>query len=326
MSLKDRLTEALNTTADSHRQDTLRAALNAGDSDADIAAALNRLIEAREQKAMALEKSGQPGLAKAERDEMAALRLLLREPSAPGATTGIHVAASGKKSAPLLTRTQMIFGGVALVIAAVAAIVVFNPFGGTDEAAQPATEKAAVYKDDHTMGNPKAPITLVEYAAPVCPHCAHFAAEEFPGLKREFIDTGKVFYIFRVFPLRPQDGLVEGIARCLPPAQYFPYMELMFRSQSRWDPDGYDIPDPSAAIINLAAQFGLSPERAKQCMTDQAQMDRINQVAQDAQFRYQIEGTPTFIMNGQVVNMPPGQNAIDVLRLRINSLLSGQNQ
>lgn len=323
MSLKDRLTDALNTTADSHRQDTLRAALNAGDSDTDIAAALSRLIEAREQKATAFEKSGQPDLAKAERDEVAALRLLLRDTSAPGAASG--TAAPGKKSGPLFSRMQMIIGGVALVVAAVAAFVVFNPFGTTDETAQPATEKVTVYKDDHTLGNPKAPITLVEYAAPVCPHCAHFAEEDFPALKREFIDTGKVFYIFRVFPLRPQDGLIEGIARCLPPAQYFPYIEFMFRNQPNWDPDGYDIPDPTAAIVKLSSQFGVSPQRANQCMTDQAQMDRINQVAQDAQFRYQIEGTPTFVMDGQVVNLPPGQEAIDVLRLRINSLLGSHN-
>lgn len=324
MSLKDRLTEALDTTADSHRKDTLRAALNAGDSDSDIAAALTRLIEAREQKATTFEKSGQPDLAKSERDEVAALRLLLRDPAAVAA--GKSAAAKPGKSSPLFTRMQMIVGGVALVMAAVAALVVFNPFGSSDENAAPPTGKETVFKDDHTMGNPNATITLVEYAAPMCPHCAHFEKEEFPTLKRQYIDTGKVFYIFRVFPIGPLDGAVEGIARCLSADKYFPYMEMMFRSQPSWDPDGNQIADPVGAIANLATQFGLSPERAKQCMTDQAQMDRINQVAQDAQLRYQIDGTPTFVMNGQVVNMPPGQNAIDVLQLRINSLLGGQKQ
>lgn len=327
MSLKDRLTDALNAATDSSRQDTLRAALNAGDNDADIAEALKRLIEAREQKAMALEKSGQPDLANTQRDEVAALRLLLREPSAPEAAAGKSAsgAASGK-GGPLFSRMQMIVGGAALVVAAVAALVIFNPFGSGDETATPPQGKETVFKDDHTMGNPKAPITVVEYAAPMCPHCAHFEKEEFPALKSEFIDTGKIFYIFRVFPIGPLDGAVEGIARCLPEDKYFPYIQMMFRSQPSWDPDGNQVPDPVSAIANLATQFGLTADRAKQCMTDQAQMDRINQVAQDAQLRYQIDGTPTFVMDGQVVNMPPGQNAIDVLRLRINSLLGSQNR
>ena len=61
-------------------------------------------------------------------------------------------------------------------------------------------------------------------------------------------------------------------------------------------------------------------------MTDQVQLDRINQVAQDALIRYQLEGTPTFVMNGQVVNIPPGKSAVEVLRLRINSLGTDSGQ
>ena len=81
-----------------------------------------------------------------------------------------------------------------------------------------------------------------------------------------------------------------------------------------------------AAIIALAAREGLSEEKANACMTDQAQLERVNQVAQDALVRYQIEGTPTFVMNGQLVNIPPGSKAVEVLRLRINSLGSGAAQ
>jgi predicted DsbA family dithiol-disulfide isomerase len=94
---------------------------------------------------------------------------------------------------------------------------------------------------------------------------------------------------------------------------------MMFREQKQWDPE-YQVPDVEGAIVKLAAREGLSPEKTKQCMADQTQQESINQSAQDAQLRYQIEGTPTFVMNGQVVNLPPGQKTIDVLRLRINSL------
>lgn len=317
MSLKDRLSEALAATPPeaTRRRDALSAALNAGDTETEIAEALVRLIEAREQRAVSLEHTGQNEEAAAERADAAFLRELL--PAAAPVTKG--AAKPGKKGAPLFTRTQMIIGGIALLILAGTAYTLMKPSDQVDLTAQTA-EKTVVYKDDHTIGNPNAPITLVEYAAPVCPHCAHFTVEDFPKLKREFIDTGRVFYIFRVFPLRPQDGAIEGIARCLPKERYFPYMEMMFREQPQWDPDGYQIPDVEGAIIKLAAREGLSPEKAKQCMNNQATYDTLNQSAQDAQIKYQIEGTPTFVMNGQVVTIPAGQETLDVLRLRINSL------
>ncbi len=330
MTLKDRLNKALAATApnNTRRQDTLRAALNAGDTDDEVEAALSRLLVAREQKAVALEKSGQADAAKAEREEIVALQRLLDRPQSQEVPEMRRT--SGKSTlnlgGALITRTQMILGAVAAVVVAVAVIVLLNPFGQNDETDSATGQKIALYKDDHTLGNPNAPITLLEYAAPTCPHCARFAIDEFPQLKRQYIDTGKVFFIFRVFPLGGPDGAVEGIARCLPRDRYFPYIEMMFREQPKWDPDGYQIPDVAAAIVQLATAEDITPERAKQCMTDPAQQDRINQIAQDAQLRYQIEGTPTFVMNGQVVNLPPGQEAIDVLSLRINSLLGSQSQ
>lgn len=323
MTLKDRVNAALNATPpeNTHRRDILNAALNAGDSDAEVGAALKRLIEAREQKAVALEKTGQTGLAKAERDEAQALRLLADpsygagDPGKPGVLLG------AKRGGPLFTKLQMILGGVAVVVLGVALWQVLKPSDEVDLNQQQAAQPTSVFKDDHTLGNPKAPITVVEYAAPVCPVCANFNINEFPAFKREFIDTGRVFYIFRVFPLRPQDGQVEGIARCLSKDRYFPYIDMMFREQAQWDPDGHEIADPAAEITRLAAREGLSADKAKACMNDQTTFDRINQVAQDAQLRYQIEGTPTFVMNGQVVNFPPtSQTRLDVLRLRINSL------
>lgn len=329
MTLKDRLTEALNATADTHRQDTLRAALNAGDSDAEIGEALDRLIEAREQKAVAFDKSDQPEMAAAAREDATALRLLRSPDSSGPAQTRTATPGTGpkKQGGSIFTRRQMYLAGGAVAVGLVALFVTLNPFGDKEDiGAATSSEKIVVFKDDHVLGNPNAPITLLEYAAPMCPHCAHFTVEEFPELKREFIDTGKVRFIFRVFPLGAPDGAVEAIARCLPPERYFPYMEMMFRNQSQWDPDGNQIPDVAGAIIKLAANEGLSPERAKQCMSDQAVLDRINQNGQDAQIRYQVEGTPTFVMDGQVVNMPPGQKAIDVLRLRINSVAGGQGR
>jgi protein-disulfide isomerase len=323
MTLKDRLTEALNATPaeNTHRRDILNAALNAGETDAQIGAALSRLIDAREQKAAQLEKNGQAAQAKAERDEAVALRLL----ADPGATqTASGTAAPVGKKGPVFTRLQMILGGVAVVALGVGLWQALKPADEVDLSKPQGGQEMAVFKDDHTMGNPNAPIKVLEYAAPMCPICARFTADEFPAFKREFIDTGRVFFIFRVYPLGAPDGAIEGIARCLPKERYFPYMEMMYREQSQWDPDGYQIPDVSGSIAKLAAREGLSEEKARTCMANRAVLERVNEIAQDAQVRYQIEGTPTFIMNGQVVNFPPtSQTRLEVLRLRINSLTNG---
>ena len=91
----------------------------------------------------------------------------------------------------------------ALTILALAALL------ATAAAAAP---RDTVFKDDRTLGNPKAPVTVIEYLAPTCPHCARFAASVFPEIKKNYIDTGKVLYVIRIFPLLPADGGVAGLA------------------------------------------------------------------------------------------------------------------
>jgi protein-disulfide isomerase len=321
MTLKDRLNEALAAVPadNAHRAGILRAILAAegDDGDAELQAAIGRMIDAMETKASAFEAAGHAPEATAEREEIKVLRQILGGP---------QTASKAKKTGsslpgPKLTQRQMVFGGIAIATAAVAGLLLWQPWSSGEETASTDSNKIAVFNDDRTLGDPKAPIVLLEYAAPTCPHCAHFALTGLPGLKRDFFDKGKVFYIFRVYPLRAADGAVEGIARCLPPERYFTYIDRMFREQPQWDPDGYVIPDVEGAIVRLAAAEGLGPERIKQCMTDMRQQERTNEVAQDAVAKYQLEATPTFVMDGEVVTFPPGQELADVLRLRINSLL-----
>lgn len=159
---------------------------------------------------------------------------------------------------------------------------------------------------DRTMGNPKAPMLVVEYAAPTCPHCAHFDTSIFPQFKKEWIDTGKAYYVFRVFPLNAVDVAVEGIARCMPPDHYFDFIDLMYRNQSKWDPDGYQIPDVHGALIQMAQIEGMDPAKADACMSDMDTAKKTNQSAQDAQKNYLIDHTPTIFANGHEVD-----NAVD---------------
>ncbi len=152
---------------------------------------------------------------------------------------------------------------------------------------------------DRTMGNPKAPVTLIEYGAPTCSICAYFSANEFPQLKRDYIDTGKIYYVFRVFPLRPADGDAEKMARCLPEDKYFAFIDLLWRNQPKWDAAEYPgIADPQGQLIQQARVAGMSAEQAEQCIANKAEDERINKVSAEAEQKYNLTGTPTFVVDG----------------------------
>lgn len=156
---------------------------------------------------------------------------------------------------------------------------------------------ADVSAHDMTLGNPKAPVVLIEYAAPTCPHCAHFNATVMPLLKKEYIDTGKVYYVFRVFPLQPADGAAEKLARCLPARKYFAFMDLLFANQPKWDPE-YGVSDVHGGLLGLAHQLGMTDDQFNRCLADTKQDAIINQVAAQGQAKYNIDRTPTLILNG----------------------------
>ena len=163
-----------------------------------------------------------------------------------------------------------------------------------------------VSASDEVLGAADAPVTLIQYASPSCPVCAHFHADVFPAIKRKYIDTGKVRLVFRLFALRAQDGDAEKLARCAP--DYFGFMDVLFRNQDKWDPE-FGISDSRPPLLALAASSGLSADKANACINDTSQDARINAVAQEAQARYHVRGTPTFVIDGVV--QPSGYQPAD---------------
>lgn len=223
-----------------------------------------------------------------------------------------------------MSRNQQIIAVVAVVIVLLAAAgyyLFFPSSSPTDVIPANASPNAAgpgytLTADDHTLGSPKAPITVIEYAAPTCPHCAHFNETVFPLLKAQYIDTGKVHYVFRVFPLHPSDGAAEAMAECLPRDSYFQFIDLLFRNQKEWDWE-YQVQDIHGGLVKMGRIAGMTPEQVDKCIGDKPVQDRINKVAQDGQTRYNISATPTFIINGyprtDVAGWPTMQQALDEL-------------
>lgn len=214
---------------------------------------------------------------------------------------------------------KLIVIAAAVIVLAGAAAAAWHFLGSSNaEAAKVAVDPGYAITDyDRTMGNPKAPIVLIEYAAPVCPHCAKFNEEVVPLLKRDYIDTGKVFYVFRVFPLRPEDGAAEKLARCLPRNKYFAFMDQLFKSQPTWDPM-YGVEDVRGGLLAQAKIAGMTEAQFDSCVTDTKLDAAINKVGEDAQKKYMVSGTPTIVLNGQPQQ---GVATWDALKLVLDAAL-----
>ncbi len=220
-------------------------------------------------------------------------------------------------------KTLFIVLGLVGLIAAAGIGWSMGLFGGSSDAAS--AKGYELFPTDRTMGNPKSPVVLIEYAAPSCPVCAAFNVQAFPQIKAKYIDTNKIFYVFRVFPLRPDDGEAEKIARCLPEDKYFSFIDLLFKNQPKWDVE-YGVQAPEGVhegLVLLGRIAGMSREQVDQCMVNKAEDDRINKVSADGEARYSITGTPTFILNG--VSVGSGNIPYDTLSKLLDTELAKQH-
>jgi protein-disulfide isomerase len=220
-----------------------------------------------------------------------------------------------------VTRTQVLIGIVVLALLALGAgayVLLGNNSPETLAAANPGATNGAV-PGDRTLGSPKAKVTIIEYAAPQCPHCARYNADVIPLLKANYIDTGKVFYIFRVFPIGPADIPAESIARCQPADNYFQFIDLLFRNQAKWDPEN-GVTDVRGGLMAVSRIAGMTTEQVDACMNNKDEQTRIMAVAQDATNRYGVNGTPTLIINGEVE--PAGAVPWTDLKSKLDSLLA----
>lgn len=147
---------------------------------------------------------------------------------------------------------------------------------------------------ERAMGSDHAPVTIIEYASLTCPHCAHFAEDAFPQLKKQYIDTGKVRFIFREFPFDPTAAAAFMLARCAPKSEYFSVIELLFRTQKEWA-----VAKPMTPLLAVARQAGFTEESFKSCLANQKLLGNIEQVRDRAARKFKVDATPTFFINGR---------------------------
>jgi protein-disulfide isomerase len=178
---------------------------------------------------------------------------------------------------------------------------------------------AATPEGGFVMGNPAARVKVIEYASLTCPHCADFAAAAKAPLAAR-VKTGRVSFEYRSFVLNGMDLTATLVARCAGPAGFFPLADRLFATQSQWVgrisgmpqaqkdqlkalPDGQRLGRLAeiGGITQIAAQAGVTPQRANACLADTAALERLGTVYEAAS-ALGVEGTPTFFINGKMVH------------------------
>lgn len=160
--------------------------------------------------------------------------------------------------------------------------------------------------DDMALGDVNAPIQIVEYASLACSHCAVMDQVVFPKLKAKYIDTGKVRFIYRDFPLRMEDGnwnpyatAAAVLARCRGKEHYFDSISVLFELQAWWLFGATDGADANNRLASVMIDTGMSKDEVDRCLQDQDLRAYVEQEANEAEKKLSVRSTPTFIINGE---------------------------
>jgi protein-disulfide isomerase len=219
----------------------------------------------------------------------------------------------------VFTRRRFLLTGTVLTLGAAGlAARILPEFPGltiarADEGPAPADLAQAGPEGDFWLGSEKAPVTIIEYASMTCPHCAHFSENTFPELQKRYIDTGKVRFTLRTFPLDALAAAGFMLAICGGKDKYMPIVETLFAKQPEWI-----VKEPVPPLKSIAKQFGFSEESFDQCLANQKVLDDIQSVRDRAVEKLGVNSTPTFFINGKKM---VGDLSIDQIAKEIDAYL-----
>ena len=186
-----------------------------------------------------------------------------------------------------------------------------------DAMAQSASDVAKpVSLPDMALGPANASVTITEYASMTCPHCAAFNETVFPKIKSEYIDTGKIRYVFREFPLDIKAAAGSMLSRCIAKddaGKYFAVVDMLFKQQNDWV-----MKNTTETLARIGKQAGLSQQAVEDCLKNQGLLDKIAADQKYAAEVLKVDSTPTFFVNGEKIK---GETSFEEFDKKIKSLL-----
>ena len=168
---------------------------------------------------------------------------------------------------------------------------------------------------DMVLGDAKAPVTIYEYASMSCPHCAAFEQNVFPMIRSKYIDTGKVRYVFREFPLDIKAAAASMLARCIANGdaeKFFATIDTMFKQQ------GPLMTQTQDTLQAIGKDSGMDDKGAETCTRDQALLDKLSADEKYANEELKVDATPTFFING---SMTKGAISFEDFEAKLKPLL-----
>jgi protein-disulfide isomerase len=205
----------------------------------------------------------------------------------------------------------------ALILAASASIASLYGLGAAN--AQEGTvhdreRLANVALPDRVLGDPDAPVTVIEYASPTCQFCATFHNNVYPQFKAEYVDTGRVQYVLRPFVRNVLDAVVFMLAEAAGDEQYYSVIETYFRTHNQW----ISSETPRDALLAIALQLGFTEQSFEAALTNQELFAAMETMREQALEEFKLEGTPTFYVNGKQLT---GDKTFEQLSAEIEPLL-----
>lgn len=168
--------------------------------------------------------------------------------------------------------------------------------------------------EDHFEGNPEAPVTVIEYASPTCPHCAAFHINVYETFKADYIDTGKVWFAVRPFARNALDAAIFMLAEAAGPEHYHEVVATYMKTQNEWGMSE----KPRDAIFAIAQQLGFTEETFNAALTNQDVLNGIEAIKNQALDDFGLTGTPTFYVNGKTLS---GGKTLEQLAAEIDPLV-----
>jgi protein-disulfide isomerase len=212
------------------------------------------------------------------------------------------------------------FARALLVALTVAALDAFGsislPSPALADSALAALVAKPVSLPDMALGSANAPLTIVEYSSLTCPHCADFAENVLPMLQSKYVDSGKLRFVSREFPLEIKAAGASMLARCAANGdaqKYFEATAMLFKQQQAL------LEHTTDTLKAVGSKFGMSEEAVEACVKDNALLDKIKADQDFAYDKLKVDATPTFFINGERVK---GSMSLEEFEKKLAPLLT----